>query len=326
MDARGKTQICRCPVTADEPVQVEQDPRSLLRYLIVVRGGVTGTMLPLAQSASSLGRAAENTFPLADNTVSRRHAVVSIDAAGDAWITDLGSSNGTFVDGKQVPVHTPTPVKDGSRIQIGASILLKYLKLDSCEEGFQREMFERAVRDTLTGLYNRSYFLSQVGPLAELNALCNLGLAIILVDIDHFKRINDTYGHPVGDVVLQEVAEVLRESTRPEDLVARYGGEEFIVALPTSSLDQAVERAERIRAQLLCRNVQIRGKVIRLTASLGLAFAPPARIHNVTTLIAMADEALYDAKRAGRNRVTACRRSFDAADVQTESADAFAML
>ena len=107
MDARGKTQICRSPVASAEPLRIEQDSRALLRYLIVVRGGIPGTMLPLVQTASSLGRSAENTFQLADGTVSRWHAVVSIDPAGDAWLTDLGSSNGTFVDGKRIPVHTP---------------------------------------------------------------------------------------------------------------------------------------------------------------------------------------------------------------------------
>jgi diguanylate cyclase (GGDEF)-like protein len=230
------------------------------------------------------------------------------------------------VDGKRVPVHVPISVRDGSRIQIGASTLLKYLKLDPCEEGFQREMFERAVRDTLTGLYNRSYFLNQVGPLAELNALGELGLAIILTDIDHFKRINDGYGHPVGDLVLQGVAEVLRELTRPEDLVARYGGEEFIVALPIGSLDQAFERAERIRTQLSSRDVTVRGKGLRVTASMGLSYAPPSRIHDITALISLADEALYEAKRAGRNRVSASHGPLGASGARTESADACAIL
>lgn len=326
MDARGKTNICRSPVASTDSTRMEADSKTLLRYLIVVRGGVPGTMLPLVQSASSLGRSAENTFQLADGTVSRRHAIVSIDPAGDAWVTDLGSSNGTFVDGKRIPAHAPFPVKDGSRVQIGATTLLKYLKLDPCEEGLRRELFERAVRDNLTGLYNRSYFLSQVGPLAELNALRDLGLAILLLDIDHFKVINDTYGHPVGDQVLREVAEVLRESTRPEDLVARYGGEEFILALPISSQDLALARAERIRSQLGSRQISAGGKLVRVTGSLGLAFAPPTRIHDVTLLISRADEALYEAKRAGRNRVTVSRRSLDVLDIKTESADAYVML
>ena len=206
-------------------------------------------MIRLAENASTLGRGAENTVQLHDSTVSRRHALISTDPDGGAWLTDLGSTNGTFLDTVRLPVHETVRIQDGSRIQLGSLILLKYLKLDSCEEGFQRDMYERIVRDNLTGLYNRGYFLHQVGPLTELNATRNLGMAIILVDLDHFKRVNDTHGHDVGDQVLHEVAAALRESTRSEDLVARYGGEEFIIALPISSLEQAIQRTERIRTK-----------------------------------------------------------------------------
>ena len=308
MDARGKTQICFSTVAGSDPVAGAQSAAPLLLYLIVVRGGIPGTMLRLGQKSSSLGRSAENTFQVHDSTVSRRHAVISIDVAGTAWLTDLGSTNGTFVNGRRIALQTPVQVGDGSRIQLGSSTLLKYLKLDPCEEGFQRELYERSVRDNLTGLYNRGYFLSQIGPLAELNSMCELGLALILVDIDHFKRINDTHGHDVGDLILREVADVLRESTRAEDLVARYGGEEFILALPSCSLEQATERAERIRSRLSSRLVDASQARVGVTASLGLSFAPAGRVRDVAALITAADEALYVAKRSGRNRVITSRQ------------------
>jgi two-component system cell cycle response regulator len=326
MDAKAKTQIPISIATNPEPVSGARAAVPLLFYLIVVRGGVPGTMLRLAQNASSLGRSADNTFQLPDSTVSRQHAVISVDPAGVAWVLDLGSTNGTFVDGKRIAVHTPVRVRDGSRIQLGSSTLLKYLKLDPCEEGFQREMFERSVRDNLTGLYNRGYFLSQIGPLAELNTMCELGLAVILVDIDHFKGVNDTHGHDVGDLVLCEVAEVLRQSTRAEDLVARYGGEEFIMALPICSLEQAIDRAERIRTQLSSHEVDAFGTCVRVTASLGLSFAPAGRVRDLPALISAADEALYEAKRTGRNRVIASRKTLQECSRKTESADAFALL
>src|SRR5208337_767986 len=177
MDARGKTQICFSTVAGSEPAVGAQAAAPLLLYLIIVRGGIPGTMLRLGQKSSSLGRSAENTFQFHDSTVSRRHAVLSIDPPGAAWLMDLGSTNGTFVNGRRIAAQTPVQVGDGSRIQLGSSTLLKYLKLDPCEEGFQRELYERSVRDNLTGLYNRGYFLSQLGPLAELNSMCELGLA-----------------------------------------------------------------------------------------------------------------------------------------------------
>src|SRR5208337_5058241 len=158
MDARGKTLICFSTVAGSDPVAGAQSAAPLLLYLIVVRGGIPGTMLRLGQKSNSLGRSAENTFQVHDSTVSRRHAVISIDAAGTAWLTDLGSTNGTFVNGRRIALQTPVQVGDGSRIQLGSTALLKYLKLDPCEEGFQRELYERSVRDNLTGLYNRGYF------------------------------------------------------------------------------------------------------------------------------------------------------------------------
>src|SRR5208283_3261344 len=116
MDARGKTQICFSTVAGSEPAAGAQAAAPLLLYLIIVRGGIPGTMLRLCQKSSSLGRSAENTFQVHDNTVSRRHAVISVDAAGTACVRDLGSTNGTFVNNRRVPVHTPVAIGDGSRI------------------------------------------------------------------------------------------------------------------------------------------------------------------------------------------------------------------
>jgi len=322
MEAPGKTQICFSTVAGSESTVGAQAAAPLLLYLIIVRGGIPGTMLRLGQKSCSLGRSAENTFQFHDSTVSRRHTVLSIDAAGVAWLMDLGSTNGTFVNGRRIATMTPVQAGDGSRIQLGSSTLLKYLKLDPCEEGFQRELYERSVRDNLTGLYNRGYFLSQIGPLAELNSMCELGLALILVDIDHFKRVNDTHGHTVGDLILREVADVLRESTRGEDLVARYGGEEFILALPSSSLEQATERAENIRSRLSSRLVEASQARVGVTASLGLSYAPAGRVRDVTALITSADGALYQAKRSGRNCVIACVQAQQEYSRKTESTDA----
>ena len=144
-------------------------------------------------------------------------------------------------------------------------------------------MFERTVRDTLTGLYNRSYFLDQLRVLAAARRASGLGLAVLMLDIDHFKSINDTLGHDGGDAVLREVAGVIRQSTRSEDLVARYGGEEFAVALPVAAPTMAPERAERIRRALARPDAPVRpARSLRVTASLGLAFAPPRRSHAST--------------------------------------------
>jgi two-component system cell cycle response regulator len=279
-------------------------------YLIVVGGGIPGAMIRLAAEGARLGRSSESSVRVPELSVSRHHAVITVDDRGSAWLTDLGSTNGTFLNNRRLSPHHSARLDDGDRIQLGSSFVVKFVGLDPCDERFQREMFERTVRDPLTGLFNRAYFLDQLGPTSDGGAARGLGLAVLMLDVDHFKRINDTYGHDAGDAVLREVAQVLRECTRSEDLVARYGGEEFILALTVTAPDQATDRAERIRAEIAARpfapNFTDPAHPLRVTASIGLAFSHPGRLRNPVGLITTADQGLYQAKRAGRNRVVFC--------------------
>jgi diguanylate cyclase (GGDEF)-like protein len=260
-------------------------------------------MFRISGGGTQLGRGAENTYSLQESCISRNHAYVRADTKNDAWLTDLGSTNGTFVNGQRLSANGPHLLKDGDRIQLGSVLVLKFVRLNPSEERFQREMFERTVRDALTGLYNRAYFSNQVGPLTEGVSMRGLGMAILLLDIDRFKRINDTYGHDVGDDVLREVACVLRDSTRSDDLVARYGGEEFVLALPVRDPDLATERAERIRTNLSSRAIRAGRETLHVTASIGLAYAPPELPRPAAELITVADRCLYQAKRTGRDRL-----------------------
>jgi two-component system, cell cycle response regulator len=272
-------------------------------YFIMVSGGIPGAMLQLAASGTRIGRSVDNTMQLPDESISRYHAYVGHDDEGQVRLTDLGSTNGTYINGRRLPSRTPACLRDGDRIQLGSKIVVKFVRPDPSEEKFQREMYERTVRDTLTGLYNRSYFLSMVGSLGDRGALRGLGLAILMIDIDHFKRINDQYGHDTGDQALREVAGVLRQSLRGDDLIARFGGEEFVAALPVAAPDAAAERAERIRSSLAERRFLVSGKPLGVTVSIGVAYAPAARQRSVPSLIATADQGLYQAKNGGRDRV-----------------------
>ena len=137
------------------------------------------------------------------------------------------------------------------------------------------------VHDPLTGLYNRSYFFNRIGQLAERSDAEGLLLAVVMLDIDHFKGINDRYGHPLGDQALRDVAMVIRESTRPEDIVARYGGEEFVIALAVSTPRLASEIAERIRSNVAGGEAIAGENDIRITASLGMAYGPSRRSANL---------------------------------------------
>jgi diguanylate cyclase (GGDEF)-like protein len=259
-------------------------------------------MIPVGEGSTAVGRAPDNAIQFAEGTVSRHHARLEGGADGVVRLVDLGSTNGTLVNKKRVARGQAVLLKDGDRIQFGPSHVVKFIRPDACEERFQRELFERGVRDSLTGLYNRAYFLDQVGPLAGRATLRGLGLAIMMLDVDYFKRVNDNHGHVAGDLVLREVAEVLRHSTRPDDLVARYGGEEFMVAVPLSGAALAVERAERIRHQIASRPVWVGDHALSITISVGLSYAQPGLIRPLA-MVASADRQLYRAKNAGRNQV-----------------------
>ncbi len=301
MDENGITNVFdRVDLVEVEP---SRDAPAPPIYLIVVDGGIPGAMLRLGSGGTRLGRAPDNVLQLPESSVSRYHAYLKADEDGMVRLTDLGSTNGTFLNGERVAEHIPVVLRDGDRLRFGSSMVLKFARPDPCEERFQREMFDRAVRDPLTGLYNRAFFLDQVGPLGDRGQRKGLGLAILLLDVDHFKRVNDTYGHAAGDVALREVAAVLRQATRAEDLVARYGGEEFVLALPVAAPDLAAERAERVRRALAARRIFAEGHPLRITASIGLAYSPAQRPIPPATLIDTADRHLYRAKDAGRNRV-----------------------
>ncbi|GIW87926.1 MAG: hypothetical protein KatS3mg108_2250 [Isosphaeraceae bacterium] len=303
MDDRGATHLLDLTVRA-EPV----DGRSLGEttsslYLIVLRGDVPGRMIRLGPGIQTIGRGQENRISVPDMSVSRVHARLLVDDVGRIWLTDDGSTNGTYLNGQRLTPHQAVRVCDGDRISLGPSVVLKCLRTDPLDERHHREMFERSVRDPLTGLYNRGYFVNQVDVLAQQVFRGDLGLAILMIDIDHFKRINDQYGHTIGDAVLREMATRLRLSTRADDLVARYGGEEFVAALPIASPTQALDRGRRIWQSLRGQPVAAEGQTLDVTASVGIAYAPCDLPRPTAALIAIADKALYRAKERGRDRV-----------------------
>jgi len=304
MDDKVATQIFACPIDlAPTP-----PPSGVsTRYLILLKGGTPGAMVPIGADPLSIGRSDENALVLPESSVSRLHAELRIDHDGQAWITDRGSTNGTYRNGRRLTPREPSRLGDGDRIRIGTSVVLKYACPDPEEAAFQRSMYERTVRDPLTGLYNRAYFLDQLGWLSARATARGLGVGVVMLDIDRFKSINDSLGHQGGDLILRQVAGLIRLATRAEDLVSRFGGEEFAIAIPIGSEEDAMARAERIRATLARRRIAYENHRLKVTASLGVAFAERALNLPVDAMIASADRALYRAKEAGRNRVARAR-------------------
>ena len=180
-------------------------------------------------------------------------------------------------------------------------LLNKELEITSAEKEKER-FYNYAVKDNLTGCYNRFYLNLQLKEFMANVLRYHVPLSVILLDIDHFKKINDTYGHLAGDRVLKRLAEILIGNLRKGDTVIRYGGEEFLILLPYTYLEEACEVAERIRKTVAESDFPINGTSLKVTISLGVAFLEPG-IRSLEDLISIADERLYMAKNRGRNRV-----------------------
>jgi diguanylate cyclase (GGDEF)-like protein len=183
---------------------------------------------------------------------------------------------------------------------------LLFRNLQRKEEAFEsalQEVQRLAITDSLTNLYNRRHF-SKVGE-DEVQRACRYGrsLSAIMLDIDHFKRVNDTFGHKVGDQILQEVAKSCREALRGVDVVGRYGGDEFVILLPENDRAAAVQVAERLRKNIMHMQLNTTSGAVKVTASLGVASIDCDK-PSLETLLSQADKALYVAKRRGRNRVS----------------------
>lgn len=183
---------------------------------------------------------------------------------------------------------------------INQSLEAQVLQRTEALAAANRELEQLATRDALTGVHNRRRFDDKLNECLEVAQRTAQGFAVLLIDADHFKKVNDTYGHPAGDAVLQTLARVLGETTRAVDFVARYGGEEFVILLPhTPDAVHAMAVAEKIRAAIADTAFPGPG---RLTVSIGASLWQPAD-SDAGSLIARADAALYQAKAAGRNRV-----------------------
>jgi diguanylate cyclase (GGDEF)-like protein len=272
-------------------------------YLIVISAksaASIGRMFKLDRSETVLGRSSEAQCQVEDDGISRKHAKVVSIGDGRFQLVDLGSTNGTFHNGLKV---SSAPLHDGDKIQIGSNTVLKFSIQDELEEQYQRSIYESATRDGLTRLYNKKFFLETLHKEFSYCLRHRLPLSLVMFDVDHFKRINDVYGHPAGDYVLSRIAQRVSETVRNEDVLARYGGEEFALMLRESPEADALVCAERCRQAVDRSEFIFGGTPIKVSISLGVATLLDSDFSQAEELIAVADKYLYRAKRAGRNRV-----------------------
>jgi two-component system, cell cycle response regulator len=283
--------------------ELQQELRARVKrdraYLIVLAGSNVGEMYRLEEGETFLGRGQTATVKLIDDGISRRHARI-VQQSGEVLIEDLKSSNGTIVNGAPVSMQL---LKDGDKIRLGSTTILKFTYNDQLDESFQQQMYEAALRDGLTKAFNKKYFLDRLETEIAYARRHQASLSLLMFDVDHFKRVNDTHGHVAGDYVLAKLAKVSSTTVRTEDIFARYGGEEFGVICRGVSLQNAGILGERLRAVVEATVFEYDGKRMPITISVGVSGYPEVPVETVPQLIEAADQALYEAKRGGRNRV-----------------------
>ena len=265
--------------------------------LVVIYGPDLGKRAALGHGNFEIGRSSRSDMPIDQESISRHHARISFDGHRHV-IEDLGSTNGTWVNDRSIKRQ---PLGDGDQVKVGRSIM-KYMSGDNIEANYHEEIYRLMTMDALTSSHNRRYFNEALEREFNRSMRYRRALSLILFDIDHFKKINDTYGHVAGDSVLRQLSLSVKPRLRSQDVFARVGGEEFAVLLPEVDLQGASIAAEKVRALVQGARFLVDAKEFGCTISVGVCTFD-ARITSPALLYENADKYLYAAKNSGRNRV-----------------------
>jgi diguanylate cyclase (GGDEF)-like protein len=268
--------------------------------LTVLAGLNAGQVFTLDRDETIVGRGRDVAVRIDDTGISRKHARIRR-TEGRYVFEDLGSTNGVFVNGRRVE---RIDLANGDRVQVGPSLVLRFALIAADEEALARRLYESSTRDGLTQLYNRKYASERLSAEVAYAARHGTLLAVIMLDIDHFKSVNDSFGHQAGDGVLRVVAAQTQKTIRAEDVLARYGGEEFLVLVRGIEHKNVVILADRMRLAVERLSIPWESRTLKITISLGVASAAECGpLPTPDALVALADSRLYRAKAGGRNRV-----------------------
>ena len=288
----------------------QRQKRDLRPALVFLTGDLIAVPIPLDRNEVILGRALEADVRVNDSKVSRRHARIltvsnSENGTTQYILNDLNSRNGTLLNGQKASKEILT---HGDKITIGENIL-RFEMLDEIDREYQRQIHRLLSHDDLTGLLSSRSFFSELRRESAKSRESKNPFCVLMMDLDYFKVVNDTYGHLTGSKTLEEIGDCIMKNLRSGDAAARFGGEEFAAFLLDAELAQGLVAAERIRSEIEEFDFSVirRGKPSekhKITISIGVSCFPNDS-NDPIELIEMADSALYRAKREGRNRVTA---------------------
>lgn len=267
--------------------------------LIVIRGTPQGKRFEINKPSMFIGRDATAEIAINDPNVSRKHAEV-IRKGDEIQIRDNHSTNGTFLNDK--PLKEATTLRKEDMIKLGSTIF-KFLPKGELEIFYLGSLESAAHTDPLTKVYNKGYIMEAMEAEFKRAKALHQDYSVIILDLDHFKKINDTHGHDAGDFVLRESCNMLRSKALPKNAIfGRFGGEEFLILLPDTALESATQCAEAIRSTLEKTEFLYEKKRIPVTASVGVA-EMAVDVDNHLALFKLADKAVYQAKSGGRNQV-----------------------
>lgn len=288
-----------------KPIRQDRDLRPALVFL---SGDLIAVPIPLEREVVILGREIGADVRVNDQKVSRRHAMIvrSVNPTTNEveyTLRDFGSRNGTLLNGQKIREEV---LQNGDKISIGEQ-LLRFDLLDEIDREYQRHIHRLISHDDLTGLLSSRSFFSELRREAERAKLDNRPFCVLMMDIDYFKNVNDTYGHLTGSKTLEEIGDSIIKCLRSGDAAARFGGEEFAAFLLDAEIAQAMVAGERIRNEIETRDFSVvrqgsPNETHHVTISVGIS-AFPDDSSDPIELVEMADSALYRAKREGRNRV-----------------------
>ena len=275
--------------------------------LVQYNGAGTGKRYLLERDTQNLGRAVTSDIVISDSSVSRTHANIYIQEAG-VFIEDAGSANGTYINEQKITEKYK--LSDQDMIRLG-TVLLKYFSSDNVDGFIQDKIYQLATIDAGTQIFNKQYLQDTLESEFRKAKLSNRPMSILVFDLDHFKKVNDTYGHNAGDHVLREVASTVKACIRKGDIFARFGGEEFVIILPNTNGQQSVKVAETVRQKCETSphaiDYEEAGSKKHAdhvqTISVGIAEIGP-NMSDPKELMELADQKLYQSKKGGRNRVT----------------------
>jgi diguanylate cyclase (GGDEF)-like protein len=279
--------------------RISERPTGKEACLVVIYGSELGKKYNLNAPSLVIGRSSKCDIQIDQESISRNHTKI-VNTGKSILIRDLGSTNGTYVNDEPIDEYV---MRDGDLIKIGRTIF-KFLTGGNIENAYHEEIYRLTTIDGLTQIFNKRYFLETLEREIARSHRYRRELSLVMFDIDHFKKINDSFGHLAGDYALKHLAQTVKTRIRREDCFARYGGEEFSIVLPEIDGLNSKPFAEKIRQLVEATDFKFENTSMPLTISMGVATLDMDST-DPQALIKRADERLYEAKSSGRNCVCA---------------------